>query len=270
MGIRKTILICLVGLFLVSSIPGIVSGNEASKGVILGHIYSFDGTTPIKGAVIKVINTSSRNEHMSSVSDENGLFNITGIESGIYMYSVSVPEGNYVADDVFGVKVSENDTARISISITPYDERVESVIAEASPAPEIEGETFIGRVIEFDESSGEAGIFVMQNVLKKNDRIHALGDRTDFYQKVKNIKIEDNDVNKVDPGKTATIKLEIGASPGDAVYVADNKGGSILPFILGASAGVATIVGGSKVVAYKMGTAINEQVRATSGFKTKR
>lgn len=270
MYIKKASSLITLVIFFICFFTNFTFAAEPNNGVILGHVYDYDGSTPISGAVVKIKNSSSGTVYESTVSDTKGMFSILGIESGIYQYSVSMPGGDFIADDVFGVKVTENDTAKISINVIPYEKKVDSAVIGTSPAPVIEGETFIGRVVDFDEATSTADIFVMQGVLQKNDKIHALGEKTNFYQKVVDIIIEDSEVKKVNPGQTATLNFHHEASVGDAVYVADRSGSSIIPFVLAPAVGVATIVGGSKFVAYKMGVEVNETVVATSAFKNKK
>ncbi len=255
--------------FLLVGMPSISHASDSS-GMILGNVYDFDGTSPIKGAVVMITNTATGDEYKSTTSDRHGTFSIVGVESGIYQYSVSLPQGDFVADSVFGVKMSGNNAAKVAINVTSYDKKVDSSIADL-PAPEaIEGETFIGRIVNFDRSTGKADVFVMQGTLNKSDKIHALGESTDFYQKVNAIRLGDNEASSAIPGETATIMLNEASQAGDAVYVKSSKGG-ILPVLL-APIGVATIAAGSAVVSYNVGvnraTQVNEELTAASGFTT--
>ena len=250
--------------FLLAGMPTVAQANE--QGMILGNVYDFDGISPIKGAVVKITNTATGSEFQSTTSDKQGTFSILGVESGIYQYTVSLPGGDYVADSVFGVKMDGSDTARVAINVTSY-EKLDSAVANM-PAPKtIEGESFIGRVVNFDRATGKTDVFVMQGTLSKSDKIHALGETTDFYQKVNAIRLGDNEASSAIPGETATIMLNEASQVGDAVYLKSSKGG-ILPVLL-APIGVAAIAAGSAAVAYNVGVnQTNEEFTATSGFRT--
>jgi len=270
---KKSIVLGVGLLFLFGTFPGLIQASESDRGVILGYVFDYDGTSPISGAVVKIKNTANGSVYESSVSDTSGVFNILGIETGIYQYSVSMPDGEFIADDVFGVRLSDNDTAKIAISVAPYSKKLDAAIINASPAPDIEGETFIGRVVDYDASTGAADIFVMQGSLQSSDKIHALGETTDFYQGVNDLALESASVKKVSPGETASMTLHNEAQVGDAVYVAQKRGVGILPFVLGGAAGVAgaaRIVSGNNVVTYDQVATVNEEVTQASAFKNKK
>jgi hypothetical protein len=245
----------------------LAEAKAAANGVILGYVYGDDGTTPIPGALIKVKNALTGSEYVSSVSDHQGVFMITGLESGIYGYSVATPAGEYVADSEFGLKMTESDTAKLTINVTPYGKKIGSSIADMPAPREIEGETFVGRVVEFDPQTRMAEIFIMQNNLEIKDKIHALGEYTDFYQKIGSLEVEETLVRTAVPGQTALIHLDSMAQIGDAVYVT----GSRAPFALMAPlAGVATVVAGSSLVAYNVGQSsiVKEECEPCSPFQT--
>lgn len=245
----------------------LVEAEAATKGVILGYVYNYDETTPIPGAIIKVRNALTGSEYESSVSDHRGIFKITGVESGIYKYSVETPLGEFVADSEFGLKMAESATAKMAINVTPYSKKIDSSIA-GMPAPrEIEGETFVGRVVEFDPNTRLAEIFIMQNHLEIKDKIHTLGESTNFYQKIGSLEVEETLVRTAVPGQTALIHLDGMAQVGDAVYVAASR--APFPFLT-PLAGVATVVAGSSLVAYNIGKTnrIREECEPCSPFQT--
>lgn len=254
----------------VFGIQGFVEATTSGKGLIVGYVYEFDGTTPIAGAVVKVKNVSTGSQYESSVSDFSGVFNIVGMEGGLYQYTVITPKGDFVADEMFGVNMEGSETAKIAINVATYDNRVDAAIANM-PAPKvIDGETFIGRIINFDANTNRAEIFVMQGALELDAKMHALGEQTDFHQKVSSIEIGEYEALRVSPGQTATVPLNSAAQAGDAVYVAQ-AGKSLLPILL-APIGVAAVVAGSSTVAYNMGSAgvarINEECVPCSPFNT--
>ncbi len=264
----KSWLFLLISLSVfVFGLQGFVEATNTGKGLIVGYVYEMDGTTPIAGAVVKVKNVSTGSEYESSVSDISGVFNIVGMEGGVYQYTVITPKGDFVADEMFGVNMNGSETAKIAINVASYENKVDAAIANMPAPKEIEGETFIGRIIDFDANTKLAEIFVMQGALEIDAKMHALGEQTDFYQKVTSIGVGEYEALRVSPGQTATVPLNYEAQAGDAVYIAQ-AGKSLLPFLL-APVGVAAVVAGSSTIAYNMGSArINEECIPCSPFNT--
>jgi hypothetical protein len=264
---KKPIILMGIALF-VLAFQGLAETEATSKGIILGYVYEYDGTTPIPGAVIKVKNALTGSEYESSVSDQRGIFKITGVESGIYKYSVATPSGEFIADSEFGLKMTESTTAKLAINVTPYSKKIDASIAGMPPPREVEGETFVGRVVEFDPNTRLAEIFIMQNNLEIKDQIHTLGEFTDFYQKVGSLEVKESLVRTAVPGQTALVHLEDMAQVGDAVYVTASR--APFPF-LAPLAGVATVVAGSSLVAYNFGRSnrIREECEPCSPFQTR-
>ncbi len=267
MQTSKKLVVCAVVLFFFAfTFQGYVQAKSSVKGIVLGSVYSADGTTPIPGAVIKITNSQTGSVYESTLSSMNGDFKIVGLESGIYRYTVSTSEGDFVADDVFGLKLTESDSAKIAINVTPFSNKVDVAIS-GLPAPKtIEGETFVGRIVDFNSQTRTADVFIMQGILKQSDKIHAVGDQTDFYQKLNKIHVANYDTTVANPGDTASISLNRSAQVGDAVYLT-NSGRGLLPLLL-VPAGVATITAGSAAVAYKLGTQANNDLCPSSAFGT--
>jgi len=119
-----TTFICFI--FLLTCFYGFVRGENIVKantanGNIIGFVYAQDGTTPLNGAVVKFLNISTNSVYESSQSDTNGIFKINGIETGLYIFGVITPQGDFILDDLVGVRVQKNETAKLSISLTPYN-----------------------------------------------------------------------------------------------------------------------------------------------------
>jgi len=94
--------------------------NERSD--IIGFVYAKDGTTPLEGASVKFLNVSSNSIYESSKSDANGVFKIEGIESGLYVFGVITPQGDFILDDLVGIRVKENETVKLSVSLITSEE----------------------------------------------------------------------------------------------------------------------------------------------------
>lgn len=102
--------------------PNLLRGENQARGNIIGFVYGEDGTTPLEGATVKFLNVSSDAVVESSLTDRNGLFRVKGIESGLYIFGVLTSEGDFILDDLIGVKIAENETAKISISLASFEQ----------------------------------------------------------------------------------------------------------------------------------------------------
>lgn len=249
-AVKKGFLFPLLLALFAFSIAGFSEAAETAKGNIVGYVFEYDSTIPIKGAVVRAKNLSTGTEYRSTASDGKGVFSIAGIESGIYHYAVTTPEGEYTAEDSFGLKVEADETAKIAINVKPYAKSAKYGADSFTPAESIEGETFIGRIVAFDANTKLAEVFVMQGRLEWDDKIHALGEETDFYQKVDSLEVDDSEARVAVPGEMALIELDNPVQVGDAVYVSGSR--APLAF-LAPLAGVAAVVAGSSMVAYNIG-----------------
>lgn len=231
MGSKRSFLLTV--LILVAAVfvcQGITVADPAETGTILGYVFEADGTTPVEGAVIRVVNTLTGTELESTTSDQRGTFQIAGIERGIYQYAVSTPRGVFAANSEFGVNLKGTDTAKMAINLADYEADSDIDIADMPAAEAIAGETFIGRIIWVDPESNVAEILVMQGALETNDKVHALGETTDFYEKIKNMEVGEFVEPAAVPGETAFVEFSNPVQIGDAIYVA--AAGAPLAFLL--------------------------------------
>jgi len=242
----KGILIALFLLIFCSS--GFLMSESAGKGSIIGFVYGEDGTTPLEGAVVQAKNMSTGIIYESSSSDEYGIFKIVGIESGIYMYGVKTPEGDFNSDGLVGVKVSGDETAKMSVSLTPYEKKVYSAKKEIYSEQKIKGESFIGRIVDFDAPNRMADVYIVKGMLQLKDRIHTKGETTDFYQNLEDLQLDGSPAKRLFPGQTATIRLIKNAEIGDSVYLVCKK--KLLPLFL-TPVGIAAVIAGSGAIIYK-------------------
>jgi len=241
-------------------------GAEVSRGNILGFIFSEDGTTPVAGAVVKARNISTGNIYESNASDLNGVFKIQGIESGIYVYGVQTEAGEFNSDGMIGIKVGDDTTAKMAIAITPFEKKIKEDIEAGLEANTIEGETLVGRIIDYNPESGLAEVYILQGVLAQKEKIHAVGVETDFYQKVNDLSVDENKVKSAAVGETANIKLENSASTGDFLYVVAERGFALLAVV---PVGVAALVGASAAVKKVDNSSVMDQETAASPYKNK-
>jgi hypothetical protein len=88
---------------------------------------------------------------------------------------------------------------------------------------------------------------VVKGALQVNDRIHARGKSTNFYQDVDVLMVGNNKAKRVIKGQTGALKLDQHAQTGDLLYVVPAK--KIFPLFL-APLGAAAVIGGNEAVTY--------------------
>jgi len=238
---RFLLLACLFGVMLFNS-PVHPSGQNVVKGNIIGFVYDKDGTSPLEGAIVTVKNIGSGSVFASTKSDKYGIFKIAGIDKGVYVYGVSTAGGDFNSNSLMGLRIKENETAKVSVSINPYEKNVTAQMQEVYEEQKIKGESLIGRVVEYKDSQERADVYILKGYLEVNQRIHTKGEVTNFYQEVRGLEKEGAPSKRIFAGDTATIKMRDKVRPGDLVYLVCKRG--ILPLFL-APLGIATIIGGS-------------------------
>lgn len=232
--------------FLLLCLPSVLTSEQVVKGNIIGFVFDQDGTTPFEGAVVKVRNISNGTLYESSKSDSNGIFKIEGVETGIYVCGVETAQGDYNAEDLFGVKVSEGETAKLSIALTPYEQKVASALREVYEGHSSSGESLVGTVVDYYSDNQSADVLVVKGMLRLDDRIHAKGKETDFYQDIDELKLGNSAAKKVFAGQTANMKVKKSVNNGDLVYIVCNRG--ILPLFLKPFGAVAFIAGSAGIL----------------------
>ena len=247
---KKTVFVFGLSLVLLFGFSAVLKSETPTKGNVLGFIYGSDGTTPIEGAILKVVNVSTGSVYESTISNNNGALTISEVETGIYEYVVTTAEGRFVSESTFGLRVQGEEAEKISIVINPIAKNAKSE-PMAFPEPEqITGESYVGRVIGFDLEAKVAEVYIVRGMVKRNDKVHVKGEETDFDMKVKNMNKDGDDVKSLLAGETGVMVMKENASIGDAIYLAVDKG--ILPLILGVAgltAGTAGVVGYANVTA---------------------
>ena len=247
---KKTAFVCCLSLVLLFGFSSVLKSETPTKGNVLGFIYGSDGTTPIEGAIIKVVNVSTGSVYESTISNNNGALTISEVETGIYEYVVTTAEGRFVSESTFGLRVQGEEAEEMAIIVNPITKNAKSE-PMAFPEPEqITGESYVGRIIGFDLEAKVAEVYIVRGMVKRNDKVHVKGEKTNFDMKVKNMNKDGDDVKSLLTGETGVIAMKENASIGDAIYLAVDKG--ILPLILGAAgltAGTAGVVGYANVKA---------------------
>ena len=232
--------------FLLVCSPLFLKSENIAKGNVIGFVYDRDGTTPLEGAAVKFKNVSTSEVYESSKSDSFGIFKIEGLEKGIYIYGVVTAKGDFNANGLVGVRIGENETAKLSISLTPYEKKVASAIQEVYREQKPGGESLVGRVVNYDPDTRIAEVFITNGLLRMDDMIYARGENTDFYQDVKYLEIEDSPVKNLFSGQTAFLAVKKEVKNGDLIYKVWEKG--ILPIFSRPIGDASVIAGDSRVV----------------------
>lgn len=225
----------------------LASAQARPKGNVIGFIYAQDGTTPLEGAIIKFKNLTTGKIFESTRSDVYGIFRVQGVESGVYTYGVVTEGGDFNADDILGLKVDENETAKLSIALNPYEQEVAAAVTEVTKGRDKNGEFLVGMIADFNPQTRIAQIRVVKGLLRLNDRIHTKGKSTDFYQDIFLLRVDNSPARHVTSGQTAALKMEQSAQKGDLVYVVSDK--KILPFFL-TPLGLAVVIAANGAVTY--------------------
>jgi hypothetical protein len=231
-------------IFLLISCASFLSSAPAEKGKLVGFVYEKDGTTPIPGAVIKLKDTKTNKIYESTVSDSRGSFSVERLESGIYILGATTPLGDFNSVDV--VAFDANEPATVSISLSTYEPQVQAALPEIYAEQAQEGEARVGRVITYFPESNTAEVFIEKGLLQTDDRLHAKGLRTNFYQDVDELVIDGTPVKRAYAGQTAIMKVSRLVQAGDGLYIACKKGA--VPFFL-TPCGLASIIAAGSIAA---------------------
>jgi hypothetical protein len=243
-GRTQAVRVCLA-LLLFSL--GLLAGETGTKGNVVGFIYGPDGSSPLEGAVVKFKNLMSGTVFLSTASDSYGIFKVEGVDSGMYTYGVATGHGDFNAEGTIGLKVDSGETAKLSIALSAYEKEEASAVEEVIKDQEINGESLVGMIAAFDPSTGTAVVEVTRGLLRSQDKIHAKGEATDFYQEVGDLKVGTSAADRVLAGQAGMLKLEKNAQDGDLVYVVKDK--KFSPLFL-APLGIAAVIAGNSAVSY--------------------
>jgi len=168
------------------------------------------------------------------------------VEKGVYIYGVKTAQGDFNSDGLIGVIIRENETAKLSISLTQYEKRVASAIEELYKEQEIAGKSLVGTVINYDPDVRIAEVFIMKGLLRLDDRIQAQGENTDFYQDVNLFEFEGSSVENLFAGQTASLGVMNKVEIGDLIYTVAKSG--ILPLFTSPLGNASVIAGSSQIV----------------------
>jgi len=246
-AIKKYTSIVLCLSLVILYMPSLAKAGGQESGNLIGFVFSEDGTTPVKGAVVTLRNVSTGETFESTSTDDHGVFKVRELEKGLYVMGVSAERGGYNADNLIGIRSGK--TEKVSVTLKTFDQ-AQSTAGQSYEKKNDQGEKLIGRVIDYEPNTQIATVEILnfedeERELKKNDRIHALGPEddpeTDFYQKVDVLTLNDQPINKAVEGQIVAIYLEEDVVPGDLIYLAKRRG---IPPIFLIPVGLAAVVGG--------------------------
>ena len=223
----------------------IATPQAQATGNLAGFIYDQDATTPVFGAVVTLKSLADGATTESAPTDSKGAFEMPSLAPGVYAMGVASAAGGFNAPNLIGIKADE--TAKISVALQPYEKEVAQAVAQVNTHQTPSGESRVGRVVEFIPGPIEAQVFIELGLLQEHDRIHVLGERTDFYQDVKSLFFQGMPVKKALGGQTVNLKLIKPAEINDIVCVVCKRG---IPPIWFGPIGVATIVAGTSAIIY--------------------
>jgi hypothetical protein len=258
----RFVFIGLVFCFLIFCSTSYLRSEDVSKGSILGFVYDEDGTTPLEGAVVEFKNISTGAVYESSKSDDLGVFKIEGVEKGLYIYGVRTAQGDFNSDGTIGVRIRENETAKLSISLSQYDEKVRSAIKEVYEEQRIKGKSLVGTVVNYSPDTGIAEVSIMKGLLRLEDRIQAKGENTDFYQDGNLFAVEGSFAENLFAGQTASLAVKNRVEIGDLIYTVAKSG--ILPLFSSPSGNASVITGSSEILGAV--TDLDDNPELPSGF----
>lgn len=110
----SVVLICVFGLF---TCPFYLEAHNenGSTGILTGHVYFEDGTTPVFKAVIKIRNAGLDLVFESSPTDKKGTFQFKDIPIGLYVAGIVYKGDNYNVENAIGIRLDE--TVDVSLVI---------------------------------------------------------------------------------------------------------------------------------------------------------
>jgi hypothetical protein len=97
-----------VGVFAAAAAP-------ADLGALSGSVVGEDMTTPLAGAVVRVVNVADGREYVSRPSGPNGLFELSGIAEGRYAVTVISGGASFTLEERLYVKGRENGELRMGL-----------------------------------------------------------------------------------------------------------------------------------------------------------
>lgn len=216
------------------------SPQEPARGSLVGFVFGPDGSTPVPGAVVMIKNLTTGVVTEAAATDALGVFRLASLPAGLYAVGVRSSRGSFNSQDFFGVTAQQ--TARISIALSPYDAAEAAGAAAVIREQRSKGEAYVGKIVKCDPEAKEAEVFVEIGLIQADDRIHVKGQTTDYYVDLRGLKAGGTKIKRVTSGSSAIFKTAKACESGDFVYIVCKRG--VPPFFL-APLGIAAIVAGA-------------------------
>jgi hypothetical protein len=97
--------------------PQQAPSGGGGAGALVGFVYAENSRAPVMNAVVKIRNMATEKEYQSSPTDSYGMYQITGIEEGRYVFGVSARKGDYNLE--YALFIKEDAMAKLSVSLSP-------------------------------------------------------------------------------------------------------------------------------------------------------
>ena len=101
-------ILLVAGVFAVAAAP-------ADVGALSGSVVGEDMTTPLAGAVVRIVNVADGREFVSLPSGPNGLFELAGIAEGRYAVTVISGGASFTLEERLYVKGRESGELRMGL-----------------------------------------------------------------------------------------------------------------------------------------------------------
>jgi hypothetical protein len=116
----RIFIIGVLGAFLLFAIPvapfaKVKAPPAPANGSLVGFIYAKDMRTPVRNAIVKLRNIAKGTDYESEPTDDNGMYEITGIEEGRYIMGVTAQNGNY--NFYYSLLLKGNEIAKLSVAL---------------------------------------------------------------------------------------------------------------------------------------------------------
>jgi hypothetical protein len=237
---KKCIILFLGLTFVMGFLTPAVRAQTPARGNLIGYIYDKDGTTPVPSAVVKLRNINSGAIYEAAATDKAGFFKIENLAKGIYNFGITTNAGDFNSNELVGI--IENETTKLSISLSPYENEVRQSMQEIAREQSVkDNEARVGRVVQYLPGTKDAVVFIEKGVLQVDDRIRVRGIQTNFYQNVETMGMDGAKIKRALAGQNPFVRVARDAQVGDGVYLVCKKG--VPPFFL-TPCGIATVVGG--------------------------
>ena len=112
----------LVGLVFLLILPCLSLNRIRPHTDLRGYVFEKDGTSPVEQATVYVKRLPDGEPLTSIPSDRTGMFEILGLEEGIYELGVKTSLGNFNTRKVLGIRALADEYAKMYLALSPFSE----------------------------------------------------------------------------------------------------------------------------------------------------